>query len=187
MDFKISFKELAKTDSFKFQCEEDDLNDFFNNDAVPHSELLLAKTYVYYKEGTDQAIAFFTVSNDAIKSEDVKSFKRKLSSAKRYPFFPAVKIGRLGRDINFKGLSFGQKILDDIKHSFTFNNKTGCCFITVDAYNNPKILDFYKENGFRFFIEEESEDRKTRAMYYNLQIYKKNFELAMRNYKIGNT
>ncbi|MDR1324301.1 MAG: GNAT family N-acetyltransferase [Candidatus Margulisbacteria bacterium] len=176
----LQIKALEPKDSFLFDCGDDDMNDFFHNDAVPHTELLLAKTYVYYDTDTpNQAIGFFTVLNDSIKGQKVEQFREALPNEKRYPFFPAVKIGRLGRDSKFKGSKYGQKILDDIKHSFTFNNKTGCCFITVDAYNKENLLKFYQNNGF-IFLSDKDQNKETRVMYYNLLTYKKNFEAAMK-------
>ena len=52
--------------------------------------------------------------------------------------------------------------------SFVCNNKTGCRFITVDAYNNPDTIDFYQRNEFDFLTpSDEQED--TRQMYYDLK------------------
>lgn len=63
-------------------------------------------------------------------------------------------------------------------------NKTGCCFITVDAY--ATAVGFYQKNGFKFLGEKErkgyeiwlnahskgmqgtEEDIPTFAMYFNL-------------------
>ena len=52
-------------------------------------------------------------------------------------------------------------------------NRTGCLFITVDAYNNPETTAFYEKNGFTFLW---SKDRrhKTRIMWFNLATYMAN-------------
>jgi hypothetical protein len=47
-------------------------------------------------------------------------------------------------------------------------HKTGCRFITVDAYNNPDTIDFYRRNDFDFLIAGDEQD-DTRQMYYDLK------------------
>jgi hypothetical protein len=48
---------------------------------------------------------------------------------------------------------------------FIENYKTGCRFITVDAYS--KSLGFYLKNGF-IFMTSKDEDKDTRLMYFDL-------------------
>lgn len=60
----------------------------------------------------------------------------------------------------------GSQILEFIKTLFTNNNRTGCRFITVDAYR--AALSFYEKNGFKYLTENDlNED--TRLMYYDLK------------------
>lgn len=45
-------------------------------------------------------------------------------------------------------------------------NKTGCRYVIVDAVNKPKVIDYYKRNGFDFiFSSEEEEMEYTRRNY----------------------
>ena len=39
------------------------------------------------------------------------------------------------------------------------DNKTGCRFMVVDAYNNKRILRFYIRNGFKFLYSDEEQER----------------------------
>ena len=48
---------------------------------------------------------------------------------------------------------------------FVIKNKTGCRFITVDAYLNA--IPFYEKNGFRM-MNLEDDDPHTRLMYFDL-------------------
>lgn len=60
----------------------------------------------------------------------------------------------------------GSQILDFVKALFTTNNRTGCRFITVDAYR--AALHFYEQNGFKYLTDDDQfED--TRLMYYDLK------------------
>ena len=70
-----------------------------------------------------------------------------------------------------------QFIKDWFRHE---DNKTGCRFLVVDAYNNPRTLHFYERNDFRFLHTDEVEERAyydipsektiaTRLMYFDLK------------------
>jgi len=56
-------------------------------------------------------------------------------------------------------------LLDFIKRYFTIDNKTGCRFITVDAY--AAAIPFYLHNGF-VPLNEEDADEPTRLLYFDL-------------------
>lgn len=49
---------------------------------------------------------------------------------------------------------------------FTHGNRTGCRFITVDAYSDA--VGFYQKCGFDFISEKDRNDI-TRLMYYDLK------------------
>lgn len=169
----FDFTRLDSTLDLKnFECTNKDLNDFLKNDAIPHQDQLFAVTYLFKLE--QKIAAFFSVSNDVVSElmfEDKKTFdkfkKHMLPRPKRYKTLPAVKVGRLGVDKDFTGKGIGSDILNLIKYSFTHDNKTGCRFITIDAYNEDKTLKFYSKNEFEFFTEKDKSD-KTRSMYFDL-------------------
>ncbi|HRZ28911.1 MAG TPA: GNAT family N-acetyltransferase [Spirochaetota bacterium] len=138
----------------------------------------MAVTYIF--ESTDKTIGFFCVHNDKISIKEAKSpsFWQKrvcenVPHPKRMKSFPAVKIGRLGIHGDYQSLGFGSAILDFIKIFFLEKNKTGCKFITVDAYNKENVLSFYEKNGFKYLTDEKQDaDKngiiKTRLMFYDL-------------------
>jgi len=165
-------KRLRPDSSLKpFDCGDADLNDFFLNDSLAHLKELLAVTYVL--ESRAKTIAFFSVLNDRISSEDtdrksLQKIRKTLPVKKRYRSFPAVKVGRLGVHKDYARTGIGTKILNAIKASFTTNNKTGCRFITVDAYNNECTIKFYLNNGFIFLTGQDKDDA-TRLMYFDLK------------------
>ncbi|VAW70858.1 hypothetical protein MNBD_GAMMA10-395, partial [hydrothermal vent metagenome] len=47
------------------------------------------------------------------------------------------------------------------------DNKTGCRFIVVDAYNKPEVIRFYKRNGFDFLHNGDKKE-DTRIMIFDL-------------------
>lgn len=168
---------------------EQDLNDFFANDADLYREELLGKTYCFItKVKPYQIVGLFTISNDSIKTTYLdrstsNRLNRHINNAKRGRSYPAVLIGRLGVDEHFQGGGrfVGTQILDILKDWFTDeNNKTGCRFMVVDAHNHPRTLHFYEQNGFKYLHKTEDEEREyynisdneplhTRMMYFDLK------------------
>jgi len=90
--------------------------------------------------------------------------------------YPAVLIGRLGVNENYRRKGVGSQLMDFIKAWFSSEeNKTGCRFLLVDAYNEKDVLDYYTKNEFQFLLREEDEEKKddedkpkTRFMFYDL-------------------
>lgn len=78
--------------------------------------------------------------------------------------YPSVKIGRLAISKDLQGQSLGTYLLKFIKMYFVSGNKTGCRFVTVDAYNDA--VSFYLKNGFEFL--QQREDLPTQLLYFDL-------------------
>jgi GNAT superfamily N-acetyltransferase len=176
-----------------FDCDNNDLNEFFQKDAFAHKQHLLAETYFFQpREATEEEI-FFPVAlisflNDAIVIEkeerkgEKKGFwdylRKNVPHEKRgYPSFPAVKIGRLGVQKEYQRLHFGTSLLNMTKDLFLTNNRTGCRFITVDAENNEATITFYKKNGFDFLWDKDSSST-TRIMFFDLKRHESNGQIS---------
>lgn len=157
-----------------FDCGDPDLNGFLFEDAKNYVKDLMAVTYLIQDD--KKTIAYFNYINDKISHLDLggslEIFAQRVgvllpTEKSRFKSYPAVKIGRLAVHIDFQnGGGYGRKIINFTKGLFTNRNKTGCKFITVDAYRNS--LDFYEKMGFKYL---SSKDKKsdTRLMYYNLE------------------
>lgn len=165
-----------------FDCDDSDLNEFLLVDSCPQLMQLFSVTYLLEENETDKTVAFFTLVNDKIKVEDSSSknfWNRKVGQNiphnKRRKDYPAVKIGRLGVHKEYKGRKIGTLILDYIKVWFVEKNKTGCRFVTVDAYSQS--LPFYEKNGFEYLTKKDDKEAKkgkkskhgTRLMYFDLK------------------
>ncbi|SHG77154.1 Acetyltransferase (GNAT) domain-containing protein [Chryseolinea serpens] len=167
---------LSQDYQFKpFNCGDIDLNDFLLNDSKSYARKLLAVTYILENEA--ELIAFFSLLNDKITVQDVDSGNQwkklfKLATGKSFNSHPAMKIGRLGVSNTFKGQGIGTIILDYIKELFITNNRTGCRYITVDAYGAS--LEFYKKNGF-IFLTSKDKGQDTRLMYFDLMTLVEDF------------
>ncbi len=180
LPFEIDNKNfiIAKLDEDEtvkaFDCGDDDLNDFIVNECAPYRKEKLAVTYVLEPEqdtNHEHIAAFFSLANDRISLADFESktnynrFSRRFNNPKRLKSYPAVKIGRLGVSLSMKGLSLGSSLLNFIKMYFLIDNKTGCRFVTVDAY--AAAVPFYQKNGFVPLNDDDLND-PTRLLYYDL-------------------
>jgi GNAT superfamily N-acetyltransferase len=160
-----------------FDCGDPDLNEFLSIDAKSYLLQLLAVTYII--ESDSGIIAFFSVLNDKILYEQVgknnlwNKIRKNVPHRKHFKSYPAVKLGRFAVNIPYQKQRFGTVLLDYIKGFFIDGNKTGCRFITVDAYRGS--LSFYEKNGFKFMTEDDQE-ADTRLMYYDLAPLKLSLE-----------
>lgn len=172
-----------------FSCKDRDLDEFFSRDAFLYDVELLGKTYAWVDAtDTTQILGLITLANDSIKAQNIASsarnrLQRSVTNAKRGINFPAVLIGRLGvaSEYQGKGMRIGSQILDYVKDWFrSDDNKTGCRFLVVDAYNNASTLHFYESNGFKTLYKTEQEERdflelkkddplETRFMFFDLK------------------
>ena len=180
-------KEILESCS-DFSCGDDELDNFFHNDADLYSIELMGKTYCWItNDKPHQIVALFTLANDSIKTFNLDNkirnrLNRTISNNKRGRSYPAVLIGRLGINKSFQNKSIGSQLLNFIKDWFRHkSNKTGCRFIVVDAYNNARTNKFYELNKFRYLYDNEAEEysqykssssRKisTRLMYFDLKL-----------------
>jgi len=170
----------------RFNCDHDDLNDFFRKDAKRYAEELLGKSYCFVlDDDPDNLVCAFTVSNDSIKVNHLpnsrkKKLNRPIPREKQFKSYPAVLIGRLGVSSEFKRCGIGRELMDFIKVWFaSIDNKTGCRFVVVDSYNEEGPRLFYESNGFNYLFSSDAQEReymgleedidlKTRLMYFDL-------------------
>ena len=151
-----------------FDCGDDDLNEYFQVDARQYKEALLTQTYCLQETAApDLTLALLDFCNDAVRIEKYRG-KIEIDECKKLSFLPAVKLTRLGVAKQFQGLSIGSHILNMIKKFFTVDNRTGCRLITVDAYNSPRVLNFYVKNGFQPFNDKDK-SKKTRSLFFDLK------------------
>ena len=165
-----------ETEIKPFDCDDTDLNGFLFDDAKNYGTSLLAVTYLLQDE--KNTIAYFAYQNDKISHTDIgggntKAFAKRVGSflpleKGEFKSYPAVKIGRLAVSTDYKGKGHGKQIIQFTIRYFTEKNKTGCKFITVDAYK--KSLEFYEKMGFKY-LSSADKNSDTRLMYYNLEAF----------------
>lgn len=188
---RVSLRNGKKVALAPFSCGDEDLDGFFAVDYIPFEDELMGKTYCYVTDEPPYTIvAAFTVSNASIHNRLLTSSAKKhisenVAEEKRSLNYPAVLIGRLGVNQDLRRKNIGSELMDIIKNWFVaHDNKTGCRYLLVDAYNRPETLNYYLRNGFNFIFNNlESEKRyrklesiegelRTRLMYFDLILTK---------------
>lgn len=154
-----------------FCCGDIDLNEFIKEDALKHKNELIAETYVLKEATVDFPVAFISFSNDSIPLSQLQK-KSKKALQIRYGNMPAVKIARLGVKREYQSKNIGTYVINMAKEFFLTDNRTGCRFLTVDAYNNARVINFYKKNDFQCLRAQESGD--TVIMYLDLKRFEIN-------------
>jgi len=157
-----------------FSCGRDDLDDYVQNDAHQHDQEMLSRTYSFHIKNEDgnvsAPVAFVSLANDAVRLSNRKKAKV-FPPGLQYRVYPAVKICRLGSHQECQRKGIGSYLLWALKTLFLSENRTGCRFVTVDAYNDQGTLGFYQKNDFEFQNKEDVE-ASTRILFYDLMRFK---------------
>lgn len=168
-----------------FDCGNEDLNDFFYNDALNYHNQLLGRTLFFRKRVTLEIVCAFTLSNDSIKMNELpgsakKRVKKGIPDVKSMNSYPATLIGRFGVPNSFAGSGIGSQVMDFIKSICLTEDANKCRFLLVDSYNTLSALKFYEKNEFKFLFSEEGQEKehykkeelRTRFMFFDLLTWK---------------
>ena len=168
---KLGTEEKVKS----FDCGDADLNDFILNESNLYRKALLSVSYVFEAENDvnhEHIAAYFSLANDRVsitdfpnKTEFNRFRKHRFVNEKRLKSYPAAKICRLAVSQELKGQHIGEFLADSIKKFFLADNKTGCRFLTVDAY--AAAIPFYLKQKF-VPLTVEDEGAETRLLYFDL-------------------
>ncbi len=179
---------IASTDVEAFVCGDPDIDEFFAKDCLNYTKELLGKTYCYrLDEDPRKIVCAFTLANASIRVDDLPNARKKkieenIPHAKSLKDYPAVLVGRLGVAHTFQSKHVGSDVLEFVKSWFIEpNNKTGCRFVIVDAYNRPTTIGFYEHNGFKLVFSTDEQEKEyrhlpqeakinTRLMYFDLRL-----------------
>ena len=167
-----------------FDCGNEDLNEFFNHDALLYKREMLSETCFFRNKNSGAVACAFSFSASSIKTADLPGSRRKkvkeyVPREKTLKSYPGILIGRLGVALEFHGRGTGTQLIDFIKDYSLLNYPGFARYLLVDAFNEPAIIKFYKKNSFTevFSTEEQekenyrqqpSETLRTRYMFYDM-------------------
>jgi predicted GNAT family N-acyltransferase len=150
-DFKI--EPLGSNhDRAAFSCGKEPLDNYLKTQARKAIEKNLAAVFVY----TDGAkiAGYYTLSSFAVKLDEIpEALAKKLT---KMPLVPATLIGRLARNIEFRGKGIGEILLvDALKKAYRNSKEVASWAVIVDA-KDAEAIAFYKRFGFVEFSTVES-------------------------------
>jgi hypothetical protein len=158
-----------------FDCENEDLNEFIQEDALLQQERNLSVTYLYFlKKNMSHLTGFITLSADMVNLKKIRKDLRErfLEKNIKYHPLPALKICRMGVDINLQGSGIGTiMFFFSLGTIIEINKKIGCRFLYVDAKHES--INFYKKLGFQFYKKDKEDKRITTPFYIDCLEYEK--------------
>lgn len=152
--------EQTKLAISNFICEwNKDIQDFLHNSAIRFEQANRSRTYLIIDEERSNSdslyiYAYFTIAIKHMEiSESVSGSKRKKLDgiSKEAESVICYLIGQLGKNDFFRYEIEGKEILDYAMSLISdIFDKIGGRFVLVECENEPKLIQFYEDNGFQF-------------------------------------
>ncbi|MGA8025965.1 MAG: GNAT family N-acetyltransferase [Bryobacteraceae bacterium] len=135
-----------------FSCGMDALDRYLKEQTSQDARKRVAAPYVLVSE--DNRIAgYYTLSSDHIRTDDLPPELVQHLKLPRYPPIGATLIGRLARDLSFRGQGLGELLLTDaLKRALDVSRRVASAAVVVDA-KDDNAHRFYSEFGFIAFPE----------------------------------
>lgn len=149
-EFRI--EPLGNHDRAAFSCGRETLDIYLREQASQDARKLAAAPFVLLT--VDNRIAgYYTLSSSMIRADDLPPETIKKWRWPRYPELPAVLIGRLARDVSFKGQGVGELLLmDALKRSLKSCSNIASVAVIADA-KDDNGRQFYERYGFIMFLD----------------------------------
>ena len=132
-----------------FTCGQEALDRYLRTRAMQDIRRRIATCFVAVEATSGWIAAFYTRAAASIPIADFPAeVTRKLP---KYPTLPAVRIGRLAVDLDFRGKGLGSGLLADALRR-TLASPGAAFAIIVDAKDDDAVA-FYRHHGFQPLIE----------------------------------
>lgn len=146
--FLIERLDPAKHRRLDFHCESADLTTFLQQRARKEMAARASACFVIVPEADPRRIAgYYTLSQTSVTLAKLPALL-----AKRLPHYPdlgATLIGRLARDLAWKGQDIGRLLLlDALRRSVRQSDEVGAVVVVTDP-KDAKARAFYERFGFR--------------------------------------
>ena len=136
-------------DRTKFQCGSEPLDRYFQQQVTQDVRRRVTACFVAISK-SEQIAGFYTLASTSIMLTDLPAVTSK--KLPRYPTVPAVRMGRLAVDQNFKGTGLGAAMLADAL-ARACHAEIAAFALVVDA-KDPAAAAFYVHHGFIAFDAE---------------------------------
>ncbi len=135
-------------DQNHFACGQEALDRYLRTQARQDIRRRIATCFVAVEEKSERIAAFYTLAAASIPIADLPAdITRKLP---KYPTIPAVRIGRLAVDLDFRGKGLGSGLLADALHR-VLQSPAAAFAIIADAKEDDAV-EFYGHHGFQPLI-----------------------------------
>ena len=134
-------------DRTAFSCGNAQLDDFVKTKARKEHELGYGAVFILVAaQGAATIAGYYSLSSYSITLDGIdEAARRKLP---RYPNVPGTLIGRLARDLRFRGTGAGEFLLmDALRRARQSSRQVGSYAVTVDAIDDAAAA-FYSRYGF---------------------------------------
>jgi predicted GNAT family N-acyltransferase len=140
-------------DRAAFSCGNPTLDDLIKTKARKENDLGYGAVFILIEDQRPRAIAgYYTLSSHFITLEGIDAASRR--KLPRYPTVPATLIGRLARDLRFRGTGAGEFLLmDALRRASRSSGQVGSFAVTVDAIDD-NATEFYAKFGFMPLVGE---------------------------------
>jgi ribosomal protein S18 acetylase RimI-like enzyme len=146
--FRVEILDPAVHRRDDFSCESPELTEFLRTRARKEAKSRASACFVIVPVADPGQIAgYYTLSATSI---ELAKLPAELSKRlPRYPQVPATLLGRLARDLSFKGQGIGNLLLvDALKRAHENSSVIGAVAVVVDP-KGEKAAAFYRDFGFQ--------------------------------------
>lgn len=135
-------------DRAAFACESAAQTDYLRKTARQHDDTGMSAVFVLTEIATSRVAGYYTLSMHSIDAGEVPPELLKAHKLPRGGELPAALIGRLARDLNFKGQGIGPMLAyDALKRVGEAREHIGCAAVVVDP-DGDDARKFWIKLGF---------------------------------------
>jgi predicted N-acetyltransferase YhbS len=150
--FFIEPLNVARHRREEFNCESPELTEFLHKRARKEMDARTSACFVLVAaNGPGRVVGYYTLSQTSVTAQKLpEAVTKKLP---RYPELGATLIGRLARDIVWRGKEIGRLLLvDALRRSVRLSNEAGAVAVVTDP-KDQKARNFYESYGFKALDE----------------------------------
>lgn len=142
----MNFETLARKHNRKtFDCGNSQVNDFLATKALQHQKKGVCTTQVLTTPGTEDVVAFYTLTPISIECKDLPSG----SPNSPYSSVPVVLIGWMGIDSTMQDHGNGQVVLlEALDHALGVMEGFAGIGVVLDAINRSALSWYLKQEVF---------------------------------------
>lgn len=140
--------DVARHRREEFRCESPELTDFLHKRARKEMEVRTSACFVLVSSNDPgRIVGYYTLSQTSVSSPKLPEVVTK--KLPRYAELGATLIGRLARDIQWRGKEIGGLLLvDALRRSVRLSNEAGSVVVVTDP-KDQRARSFYEGYGFK--------------------------------------